>query len=224
MFLSLLFASPLLALVWLVVILLSLSLHEFAHAYMAGVKGDDTAERFGRLTINPLAHIDPMGFIMMLVVGFGWAKPVPFDPRNLANPARDSLHIALAGPLSNLGLAVVCGLVLRLTLGTGMIEPTNLLSVFLILMVIINLFLLLFNLIPVPPLDGAKFLDSIFAGTQHRQLLITIHTYGPQILMALVILSIFTSIDPFFFLSAPAYGVCDALVGQSCLGLLTLVF
>ncbi len=224
MFLSLLFSTPLLALVWLVVISLSLSIHEFSHAYFAFIKGDDTAERYGRLTINPLAHIDPMGFVMMLILGFGWAKPVPFDPRNLANPARDSLHIALAGPLSNLALSLVCGLVLRLLLGAGIIGVTNLLSIFLILMVIINLFLLLFNLLPIPPLDGAKFLDVIFAGTKYRQILIFVHTYGTQILMALVILSIFTSIDVFFFLSAPAYGACDLLVGQSCLGLLSSVF
>jgi Zn-dependent protease len=224
MFLSLLFVSPWMALVWLMVILLSLSAHEFSHAYVANLKGDETAERFGRLTLNPLAHIDPIGFIMMLVVGFGWAKPVPFDPRNLANPAQDALHIALAGPLSNLFLAALCGLVLRGVFSAGLVATTSLLAVFLILMVIINLFLLLFNLIPVPPLDGAKFIDAALAGTQHRGLLLAIHTYGPQILMALVILSIFTSIDPFFFLSAPAYGACDALVGQSCLGLLSLVF
>lgn len=221
MFLSLFFSSPLLAIVWLAVILLSLSVHEFSHAYMAFVKGDDTAERYGRLTINPLAHIDPIGLVMMLTLGFGWAKPVPYDPRNLANPARDSLHVALAGPLSNLALAVVCGLVLRILLGVGIIGITNLLSVFLILMVIINLFLLLFNLIPIPPLDGAKFLDAIFAGTEYRRILIFVHTYGSQILLILVVLSIFTSINVFFFLSAPAYGACDLLVGRSCLGLLS---
>lgn len=223
MFLSLLFASPLLAGVWLAVILLSLSVHEFSHAYMAYVKGDDTAERAGRLTINPLAHIDPVGLLMMLALGFGWAKPVPYDPRNLANPAKDAVHIALAGPLSNLALAVVSGLILRILLGAGIIEITNLLSVFLILMVIINLFLLLFNLIPIPPLDGTKFLDAVFAGTKYRRILIFVHTYGSQILLALVVLSIFTSIDVFFFLSAPAYGACDLLVGQSCLGLLSAV-
>ena len=95
MILQLLLSSPWLAFVWIVAIVLALTVHEFAHALVGVWRGDRTAEHMGRLTLNPVAHIDPMGFFMLIILGFGWAKPVPFDPRNLQNPLVDGLLIAM---------------------------------------------------------------------------------------------------------------------------------
>lgn len=223
MFLSLLTESPLLALVWVVVILLSLTVHEFAHAYVSHRKGDRTAELAGRLTLNPIAHIDPVGLIPLLLLGFGWAKPVPFNPYNLQEPRKDAVHIALAGPFANLTLAVAAALVLRLLLGFSLISTTNLLAAFLILLVIINLFLMLFNIIPVHPLDGSKLVDALLTKPSQIPLRNAIARYGPQFLMILVVLSIL-GVNVFFFVSLPAFLSCDVLVGQSCSALLSVIF
>ena len=99
----------------------SLSFHEFAHAWMAFKLGDNTAARLGRLTLNPLAHLDPVGSIALLLMGFGWAKPVPVDIRYLSNPRDDMVKVAAAGPLSNLLLAVLAALFLRFMLGSGLL-------------------------------------------------------------------------------------------------------
>ena len=223
MFFQLLASAPASALVWIVVIVLSLTIHEFAHAYVGQIKGDRTAESMGRLTLNPLAHIDLIGFIPLLLFGFGWAKPVPFNPYNLKDPKKDSVHIALAGPLSNLIVAVLSAVALRVVVGTGF-GAGSLLEVFLILLVIINLFLLLFNIIPIHPLDGSKLVDALLTKPEHAKLRVAIATYGPQVLMALVLISIFTSINVFFFISVPAFVACDVMVGESCNALLLGVF
>ena len=107
MLLSLFFTAPMLALVWLTALVIALTVHEFSHAIVGKWRGDDTAEKFGRLSLNPLAHIDPLGFLMLVSIGFGWAKPVPFNPQNLRHPLKDGLMIALAGPAANLVMAVV---------------------------------------------------------------------------------------------------------------------
>lgn len=223
MFFELLLSAPIIGLVWIVVIILALTVHEFAHAYVAYKHGDKTAEHAGRLTLNPLPHISLSGFIFMLIFGFGWAKPVPFNPYNLKNPKRDAVWIALAGPGSNLIMAAAAAIILRIVLTTG-IAAGSLLPLFLILTVIINLFLLFFNIVPVPPLDGSKLIDALLQKPQHAQLRIAIHTYGPQILFAMVFIAILTSIDVFFFVSGPSYFVCDLLVGDSCNVLLSTVF
>ena len=145
------------------VILFSLCVHEAAHAAMANACGDDTARLLGRLTLNPLAHIDPLGTILVpliafFVIGFpfGWAKPVPFNPTKLNNIRRDPVLVAIAGPASNLILAlffVSAGRIFYLLVG-GPLEAPHLIFQFFYLMVLLNFILMLFNLIPVPPLDG----------------------------------------------------------------------
>jgi Zn-dependent protease len=224
MFLSLLSNAPMIALVWIVVILLSLTVHEFAHALVANIRGDKTAERMGRLTLNPIVHIDPMGLIPLLLLGFGWAKPVPFNPYNLKDSQWDPVWVALAGPFSNLAIAIISAVILRILSVTGGMAASSLLPVFLILLVIINLFLLFFNLLPVHPLDGSKLLDAILTKPEHQPLRHAIATYGPQVLMAMVIISIITPFNIFFFVSAPSYAACDAMVGESCITLLALIF
>lgn len=223
MFLSLLTNSPMIALVWIVVILLSLTVHEFSHALVAHMKGDRTAELSGRLTLNPIAHIDPFGLIPLLLLGFGWAKPVPFNPYNLKDPKRDAVYIALAGPFSNLLLAGLAAITLRLLLTFEVIGFDNLLAVFLILLVVINLFLMFFNVVPVHPLDGSKLVDAILVKPSQQRLRNAIAKYGPQVLMIMVVLSLI-GVNVFFFVSLPSFLACDFMVGQSCSALLLTIF
>lgn len=223
MVLQLFQSSPFIALVWVLAIVLSLTVHEFSHALMSKMRGDATAEHEGRLTLNPFSHIDPFGFFAVLLLGFGWAKPVPFNPYNLKNPKWDAVLIALAGPFSNLIFAVVCGVGLRVFFLSGFFTSFNLLGVFLLFMVILNLFLLLFNVIPVPPLDGSKLLFALLDDPKHAVLRQTIAVRGPQILLVLVALSLFTSYDVFSFVSQPAFLLCDTITNGSCLSGLSAI-
>jgi Zn-dependent protease len=214
MFFRILAEAPALGAIWIAVIFISLTVHEFSHALVGKWKGDPTAELAGRLTLNPLSHLDIWGFIPLLLFGFGWAKPVPFNPYNLKDPKWDAVAIAVAGPISNLILSAVSGIILRFMLAGG--GEMTLLHVFLLLLVIINLFLFFFNLIPVHPLDGSKLIDALLTAPKWAQLRIAIATYGPQALLMAVVISIITNIDIFFFISAPAYATCDAVVGEYC--------
>ena len=224
MFLTLLFSSPALALAWIVAILFSLTVHEFSHGLVAKLKGDETAEREGRLTLNPLAHLDVFGFIVLLLVGFGWAKPVPFNPYNLKNPKWDSVLIALAGPFSNLLIATISAIAFRSLVGGGMIAGTNLLAAFLFFLILLNLFLMLFNIIPVHPLDGSKLFFALFDAPKYEALRRFVALRGPQILMLAVFISLITNFDIFFFITQPAYGICHALTGTDCIAYQSMLF
>lgn len=170
------------------VLLFALVFHEFSHGWVAYKLGDPTAKHQGRLTLNPLAHLDPFGSMMILFVGFGWAKPVPVDSRFLANPRVDMMKIAFAGPASNLLLAFIGGILLRIT---GYMGP---LTSMLILFTQINISLAVFNMIPIPPLDGSQ----IFSGIMIRKnpnLVMQLQMYGPQILMGLILFGMFTGVS-----------------------------
>lgn len=222
MFLTLIFSSPALAIAWVIAILASLTVHEFSHALVGKWRGDKTAEYEGRLSLNPLDHIDWMGFIPLLLFGFGWAKPVPFNPYNLKNPKWDSVAIALAGPLSNLLIAIVSSVAFRISLTT--LGALNLLTVFLFFAILLNLFLMFFNVIPIHPLDGSKLFFALFDKPQHAALRNFVAIRGPQILMIAVFISILTNFDIFFFVSGPAFATCDALIGASCHGYYASIF
>lgn len=224
MFITLLTQAPMIALVWIVVILLSLTIHEFSHALVGSLKGDKTAELEGRLTLNPISHIDPFGLIPLLLLGFGWAKPVPFNPYNLKDPQRDAVHIALAGPFSNLLFASLAAIVYRVVMMTGGSIQESLLPPFLLLLVIINLFLAFFNVLPIPPLDGSKLVDALLTKPHHARLRIAIATYGPQVLLLMVIVSIFTSFNVFGFISMPAFLTCDVMIGADCMREMSALF
>lgn len=216
--------SPLLALVWLVAIVGALTVHEFCHALVGRLLGDPTAEREGRLTLNPLAHIDPMGFLVMLVAGFGWAKPVPFNPFALKHPARDSVLIALAGPASNVVLALVSGLVFAALVPTGVLPTTNLLAVFLAVFMYMNGVLAVFNVIPLPPLDGSKLVDAFFLITRQRRLAEMYTRVGSFVLVLLVLFSSGMGIRLLGFISVPVSYFCGDVLGRTCLDALSYGF
>ena len=153
----------------------ALTIHEFAHAWVSDHLGDPTARLLGRLTLNPLAHLDPLGTLMILFASFGWAKPVPFDPYNLKHPRRDTALISIAGPVANLIGAGVGALLVRLFLlvpssPSLVIEGLMTFLVTLSMMfVILNVNLAIFNLIPIHPLDGFKIVEGILPERESRQ-------------------------------------------------------
>ena len=171
----------------LTALVLSLSCHEFGHAYVAKLSGDNTAERAGRLTLNPVAHIDPMGLLMVVLVGFGYAKPVPTDPRNFRSRRAD-LWVAAAGPAMNLILAAVAWnffLSMRMS-GVEFFFGANVITFF-SLLVQVNLLLMVFNLIPLGPLDGHYILPYFLPERLARLYRHHNARYGVFALMALIV-------------------------------------
>lgn len=139
------------------VILFSLTVHEYSHGRVAFLLGDDTAKRLGRLSFNPFRHLDLLGVLFFYFVGFGWAKPVPVDWRNFQNPRRDMMYVAMAGPLSNVVLAVICGFFIRIITP----EDNQVFFVLLSFGVFINVALAIFNMLPVAPLDGGSVIKGL---------------------------------------------------------------
>lgn len=162
---------------------IALTIHEAAHAILANLLGDPTAKLAGRVSFNPLAHLDPLGTLLLLVVGFGWGKPVPVNPNHFRQPIRDELLVALAGPASNLLLAGLLGIVFRTT--------THLLSAplydLIIVTVFYNISLAIFNLVPLPPLDGSKVLPLV---VPHHVLQIIYNLSMPLLIGLLLILQL----------------------------------
>ena len=179
----------------------ALSFHEFAHAWMASKCGDNTAARMGRLTLNPMAHLDVMGSLMILFVGFGWAKPVPVDSRNLRDPRKDMMKVAAAGPLSNLLLAMLAGMAWRLLGGINFLLETNF-PVLIFYFTQINIALAVFNLIPVSPLDGSQIFSGYLMKT-NPELALKIQSYGPQVLFGLILFGYVTGFSILWLLMKP---------------------
>ena len=169
-------------------ILLALTVHEYAHGYVAYRLGDDTAYRAGRLTLNPLSHLDPIGTLMLFIVKIGWAKPVPVNPYNLNNPRRDMIWVSLAGITANMILALIGGLIFRaLPHHRIILDATvgGILITMLVYTIVINLILAAFNLIPIPPLDGSKILAGLLRGDASREYA-KMERWGPILFIALI--------------------------------------
>lgn len=175
-------------------IVIGLTLHEYAHAWMAWKLGDTTAKEEGRLTLNPLRHIDPIGFIFLLVAGFGWAKPVHFDRDRLAHKRRDESLIALAGPITNLVIGFLFAVLLRLLAPMlGGSAGGAILQHVIVYTVYINYGLFIFNLIPIPPLDGSHpFFSALRLKPETEAAIVR---YGSIGLLAVILLGNFTKVD-----------------------------
>ncbi|MCX6807129.1 MAG: site-2 protease family protein [Candidatus Berkelbacteria bacterium] len=136
-------------------IIIAVTVHEFMHGYIANYLGDPTAKYQGRLTLNPIKHLDPLGMIFLLIIGFGWGRPVPVNPANFQNPRLGEFLTSIAGPLSNFVIAFIFAIILR-------IFPSIPYAVIINLIIYFNLAICVFNLLPVPPLDGSKIVWAIF--------------------------------------------------------------
>ena len=207
--------QPLVLLAWVAAIVFVLTIHEFSHALAATALGDQTAKMNGRLTLNPLSHISWVGFAMLLLVGFGWGKPVPFNPYNLKWPRFGPAVVAIAGPLSNFICAVVFIIAFKIIFPA--LHPLflaygyeggnlNLLAIFLSLAIFINIILMLFNLIPLPPLDGSKVLFAFISDVKYAGVRESLEHQGPLILMMIIIFDSFLNIN---LLSRLLYGAID---------------
>lgn len=200
------------SLLMLPAILFGFSIHEFFHAYTAKRLGDRTAEREGRVSLNPLAHIDPIGFLLFFLAGFGWAKPVPVNPSAFKNPKRDDLLVSLAGPLSNLVTALVFAILVKLVY---IVYPDvfdlpgygEVLYDILTYFIWVNIIMTLFNLLPIPPLDGSHILfDFLPLGLQkYREQFLQIG----GILLILLVVTDTLPIGP--VTSVVYHGICRTL-------------
>ncbi|HEX7879264.1 MAG TPA: site-2 protease family protein [Candidatus Eisenbacteria bacterium] len=175
-------------------ILFGFTIHEFAHAWTAWKLGDDTAERQGRLTLNPLAHLDPMGTLLILFAGFGWARPVPVNPARFQHPRRDDVLVTLAGPASNLVTAGLMAVAYRLIPAGGAESLSGAFSELLYRGIYFNLLLCFFNLIPIFPLDGARILRGLLPLNQ-AYAFSKLESVGPLILLAIIALGSYARID-----------------------------
>ena len=206
MFLTTLFTNPILFFVFAASLVLAITIHEYMHAWMADRLGDPTPRLQKRVTLNPLAHLDPLGTIAILITNFGWGRPVEFDPYNLRHPRRDSALIALAGPCSNLFLALVGAAMLRF------FNIPDLPSIFLYIFIPINVSLLIFNLLPIHPLDGGKILAGILPESYAEEWDEFQAKYGLFLLLALL-LPIANGVSPLARLLLPIREAVLRLLG-----------
>jgi len=158
-----LFSNPVQFAIYLLAILVAITIHEFAHAWMADHLGDPTARIQGRLSLNPKVHLDALGMVLLLLIGFGWGKPVPFDPFNLKNPRRDAALISIAGPSVNLILALFLSLIMRIIIATNLSFLVSLVFLLFVPLIQLNIILGVFNLLPITPLDGFKVVGGLLS-------------------------------------------------------------
>ena len=181
-------------LIELPILFMTLTIHEFSHGYTAYVLGDDTAKRMGRLTLNPISHIDPIGLLMLFVAHIGWAKPVPINPYNFQDQKRDLAISAAAGPISNFLVAIVFSVIFRVISHGNprmMFYQSGFQQIIwyiLFYTILINLALGIFNLIPIPPMDGSKILGGFLSDEAYHKYTLQ-EKKGAQVLLAVFLIS-----------------------------------
>jgi Zn-dependent protease len=199
MFLSLFQWDPSAAVAFLLGLVIGITVHEASHATSAYLLGDDTAYRDGRVTLNPLAHLDLLGSMMLLLAGFGWGRPTPVVPSKLRGGVFGPVTVALAGPISNLLIVVLCAALYLLPLFR---DPGGYLFILVVMVAFTNALLFVFNLIPIPPLDGSKvifpFLPRALDGFVDFM-----NQYGPMILLGIILISLVTKLPVLSILLAP---------------------
>jgi len=181
-------------------ILLALTLHELAHAYVALFLGDRTAQMEGRITLNPMSHLDVFGTLMLLFGPFGWAKPVPVNPVNFSNPQKDMAIVAAAGPLANIVLAALAGLFFRF----GLANMSQSFANFLYILFQINIGLAVFNLLPIYPLDGSRVLIA-FLSRQQTDRYLQAMTVVPQIFLGMIVIGWILNIPILGYILSPIF-------------------
>lgn len=211
-------SNPIELLLYLVALMVAITIHEFSHAYTADRLGDPTPRLQGRLTLNPIAHLDPLGTLMLLIARFGWGKPVQFDPFNLRHPRRDSAIISLSGPLSNFITAIICAILLQLLLTLRLtLLAVPAIGVFVYLLtavlqpvIILNVVLGVFNLVPIHPLDGFKIVEGILPQEYARQWH-ELEGYG-MIFLLFLVFPVFGGASPVSRVISPVINFCLSLL------------
>jgi len=188
MFFSMFQSDPLLFIPWCAALLIAITVHEFSHGFVAYQLGDDTAQRAGRLSLNPFAHLDVVGSFLLILVGFGWARPVPINPSRIGKGKKGQFLVSFAGIFANIVLAMLCAAALKALWAFAGINSFNYLVQFLLFLIYINLALFVFNLIPIAPLDGYRIFETIAPRAFFRWAPI-IERYGFFILLFLVFLT-----------------------------------
>lgn len=204
MLISYLFSNPIIFFIWAFALVYAITIHEFAHALSAKMLGDFTAEREGRVSLNPLVHLDTMGTLAILFIGFGWGKPCPYNPYNLRDRKWGPVIIGLAGPFANVISGIIFALIAGFLLKYGL-TGENMLVIFLAHLSFLNFALMLFNLIPMPPLDGSKLLLALIP-EENYILKQQIQQNGQWILMGLIFFSLI-GFNIFGFIGTTGYWI-----------------
>jgi Zn-dependent protease len=198
MLIGALFSNPIVFFAQVLALVVGITVHEFSHALAATYQGDPTPQSQGRLSLNPLRHLDPLGTLFLLFAGFGWGKPVQFNPRYLKNPRLGSVIVGLAGPAANLLLIIIFGILLRVFALQEWINAESGLFIFLSSLLLMNLVLLVFNLIPIPPLDGSKVLLALLP-RRLSNVAQWLERSGPMLLFVLILVD---ALSPFSVLGS----------------------
>ncbi|MBN2585383.1 site-2 protease family protein [Patescibacteria group bacterium] len=216
MFIADLLSHPDRLIFFVIAIIIGITVHEFSHAWAATRLGDSTAKLSGRLTLNPLSHMDPLGTIMLFVVGLGWGRPVPYNPHFVRQGVWGETLVALAGPVSNIIMATLFALPDRIMFWVNGVHPTGQLFTFFSTIVAINVILAAFNLFPIPPLDGSKILhlivDKLFFGKVNWMVF---ERSGPMILLAVIFAERLLNVNIIFRILDPIIFLINLIVGSS---------